>query len=104
MTHTPGPWRIETDTTLIWGNCDSDDMTSYGMGYPVADCQHPRSWRRDRPTEAEIDGNARLIVAAPDLLTALKGLLTAIDSTEFDGNALRECAVARAAIAKAEAV
>jgi hypothetical protein len=71
MAHTPGPWRVEQDTTLIWGNCNPDDSTSYGMGYPVADCQQPRPWRRESPTDDEIAANARLIAAAPELLAAL---------------------------------
>lgn len=72
MTHTPGPWRIEEGTTLIWGNCDPDDRSSYGMGYPIMDAQYPRPWRRSNPTNDEIEANCSLVAAAPDLLVALK--------------------------------
>jgi hypothetical protein len=70
--YTAGPWRVEEGTTLIWGNCDPHDHSSYGMGYPIMDGQHPRSWRRDHPTDDEIEGNCRLVAAAPDMLIALR--------------------------------
>lgn len=37
--HTPTPWRVEVGTTQIWGGCDPDNNTSYGMGVPVANCR-----------------------------------------------------------------
>jgi len=47
---TPGPWRPEQDTELVWGACDPDDTTTYGMGVPLANCikETPR-WARDVP-------------------------------------------------------
>jgi len=69
---TPGPWRVENKTTLIWGACNPDDNTSYGMGYPVAEAQMPRPWNRDKPTDEQIDANAALIASAPDLLALAK--------------------------------
>lgn len=100
--HTPGPWRIEDGTTLIWGNCNPDDRTSYGMGYPVADGHFPRRYCTERPTIDEIDGNVRLIAAAPDLLAALKGLISMLDpSGDFD-DPNSPIADAILAIAKAE--
>lgn len=85
---TPGPWRVEQDTTLIWGNCDPEDRSTYGMGYPVAEAKimlghgspFCRSARHD-----EAEANARLIAAAPDLLAAAKFALTVIG-----GNAARD--------------
>src|SRR5580692_2012807 len=66
--HTPGPWRVEEGTTLVWGRCDPDDRSTYGMGYPIASCEMPRSWSPDhRPDEAEREANARLIAAAPEM-------------------------------------
>jgi hypothetical protein len=73
MAHTPGPWRVEEGTTLIWGACNPEDKTSYGMGYPVAKCETPYSWSKaNKPSVDEQEVNARLIAAAPDLLEALK--------------------------------
>lgn len=70
--HTPGPWRVETETTLVWGACNSDDQTTRGMGYPIADCRTaPSGSWASGPSEDEGEANARLIAAAPDLLAAL---------------------------------
>lgn len=127
--HTPGPWRVEENTTLIWGNCDPDDPGTNGMGYPVAEARvmlgHGSSFCRTERYE-EAQANARLIAAAPALLEALKGLLADIESLmgESDGVAglhlngdvapwseldeggrferLSSLSAARAALAKAE--
>jgi hypothetical protein len=73
--HTPGPWRVEENTTLIWGKCNPNDQTSWGMGYPIAECRitpiSQSSWATG-PNEDEGEANACLIAAAPDMLDALK--------------------------------
>lgn len=70
--HTPGPWRVESGTTLVWGRCDEDDVSTYGMGIPVAEAKIGSSWRNGPSVSAEeAEANARLIAAAPDLLAAL---------------------------------
>jgi hypothetical protein len=65
---TPGPWRVEQSTTLIWGDC-TDDLSSYGMGYPVAQALHcaSSSWTKKPDTDTAA-ADADLIAAAPDLL------------------------------------
>lgn len=68
--HTPGPWRVEANTTLVWGACNPDDASNYGMGYPVAEARQLLGHaspiaRTNRPDEAV--ANARLIAVAPDL-------------------------------------
>ena len=72
--HTPGPWRVEDGYALIWGECDPDDSTSIGMGYPVAECCRsvPR-WQRTRLNHLDPDANARRIVAA---VNACEGIST----------------------------
>lgn len=54
--HTPLPWRVEQDTTLIWGAC-TDDPSTYGMGRPIIEA------RRGSFTP-EGEANVALIVAA----------------------------------------
>lgn len=91
-TFTPGPWRHHDmeDATIVAGK----------PGIPIADCN-----ARNRPLE-ENEANARLISAAPELLTALKW---AMDWKQLGsrwnlaGDAEREMLnAALAAIAKAE--
>jgi hypothetical protein len=74
---TAGTWRVEQDTTLVWGNCDADDSSNYGMGYPIAECRitpaNPR-WAKG-PDHNEGEANARLIASAPELYEALDDML-----------------------------
>ena len=99
--HTPGPWRVEDGTTLIWGHCNPDDVSSRGMGYPVAEARisPSRSWANG-PDVWSGEANARLIAAAPDLLKALEELQRCIIDQGFpqEGHMLVTCS---AAIAKA---
>lgn len=69
---TPGPWRVEHETTLIWGHCDQDDTTDRGMGYPVSECRISpvSSWARG-PDAGAGEANARFIAAARELVPAL---------------------------------
>ena len=87
--HTPGPWRAEPWT------CHAATSILADGNRLIADC-------------AAIDGysvnalpNARLIAAAPDLLTALKALFEQC-SPEIPGSPGSPLELARAAIAKAE--
>ena len=65
---TPGPWRVEQGTTLIWGHCNPDDASNRGMGYPVSECRitPTSSWAKGPDADAG-EGNARLIALAPSL-------------------------------------
>lgn len=96
-THTPGPWRVEQETTGIWGACDPSDNSTRGMGYPIAECRTTPSGRwASGPDYDEAEANARLIAAAPDLLAALEHILAgALSLPRFAEDE------ARAAIAKA---
>ncbi len=85
--HTPGPWAIERFYT--------EDQI---MGEMVILCSNGRSIAKTNHSlisknlpPAEILANARLIAAAPDLLTALKEVL----ATGFNGgNNVRLCMLA----------
>lgn len=101
VTHTPRPWRVEEGTALVWGDCNPDDTSSYGMGYPVAECRVTpcASWAKGPRRYEEGEANARLIAAAPDLLEALSELLDANSYYFPEKNPWGD--KARAAIAKA---
>jgi hypothetical protein len=91
--HTPGPWKFgsKTDGDLYKRNIAGVD------GYHVAAV----SSRDDH----EVDANARLIAAAPDLLEALQDLFDADMEHVLMGDGkddqIEAIAKARAAIAKA---
>lgn len=78
---TPGPWRVEEGTTLVWGACDPADRSTYGMGYPVtqarvrlgAATEYSSEFRED-----EAEANAHLIAAAPALYEALQWLFAIV--------------------------
>ena len=89
---TPGPWRVEQDTSLIWGGCNPDDDTTFGMGYPMAEMRRLRSYF-DHQSEAlpEERNAAHIARCSPDRLTIL------LDEFEARG---REIAELRAALDK----
>ena len=76
---TPGPWRVEQDTTLIWGACNSDDTSNRGMGYPIAECRITAmsSWAKGPDADAG-EANARGMAMwrdiAADLIAARRRL------------------------------
>lgn len=90
-THTPGPWRPYIGPggplQVIANHCNICN---------VDDCE--------TQSFEEGSANARLIAAAPELLAALEGLLTAPDLNEdaLDGETCELMAAARAALAKAK--
>jgi hypothetical protein len=117
--HTPGPWRLRDDETP-WTEGDAQIAQQYGepFGYTeilfsvagedtVAFCP----WRpMDRAEDQEVlRANARLIAAAPDLLTALELMLDKDaamterfgDRWPLDLAPVHAVNAARAAIAKA---
>ncbi len=114
--HTPGEWRVEQGTTLIWGDCNPDDQTNYGMGYPIAECRltPSASWAKGPRKVEEAQANAAHIVRCVNSHDALVEALEALevlvalneDSGPFGGELYhdrvdRAWDRARAAIAKA---
>ena len=66
---TPGEWRVEDRTTLIWGDCNQNDTSNYGMGYPIAEARRmpSASWTKGPKDYEEAEANAHLIAMAPAL-------------------------------------
>ena len=70
--HTPGPWRIDVNGSEDW-SVDYDGPSSTYMTIcgarpqPVCFAVEPSAYGNDE----EVEANARLIAAAPDLLAAL---------------------------------
>jgi len=100
--HTPGPWRLVSfdsdDLPGIDGGPDGSDSVSIVMFGSRAEANSgcDDGGVRGR-TDEEIKANALLMVAAPDLLYALKVALNGCDDCNCE-----RCTLCRAAIAKAE--
>ena len=88
--HTPGPWTILPNTPhFVRAMHPTEGMQ------PVATVYH---------FDGELDANARLIAAAPELLEALERISTSYDETlrhPIAAPLLQSIYAARAAIAKA---
>lgn len=101
--HTPGPWQLATVKTSI-GVCHKVGPFPGNRVHPVTyacvyeDGMH--LWRIMDRMDSELLANAHLIAAAPDLLVALKELVSSMEPYETDTFA--NCERARAAIARAE--
>jgi hypothetical protein len=70
--HTPGPWTIAKsgEHIEIRGNPQTTNMVNSDL----ARCGGPKSWL----DESEVEANARLIAAAPDLLAACKAVIVTL--------------------------
>lgn len=87
--HTPGPWTISTSSPVDYALSIHGAPLKQSGGFPVvADIL-------ERTTDGTHEANARLIAAAPDLLEALRAVVSVAD------RATREFDLARSAIAKA---
>lgn len=84
MKHTPGPWLY-----------NQDEGTIYVHGCPLAEIIAARS-------AEEIEGNAQLIAAAPDLLEGCKIAIDAMcDYANFTGHKKAEIQKLKRIVAKA---
>jgi selenophosphate synthetase-related protein len=89
-THTPGPWDVYAGKMK-----NGDRIINDGEGTPVAYAADYNEYAKDD----QVDANARLIAAAPDLLEAAQDALTAFQSGRNGSAAM---VLLAAAIAKAE--
>jgi hypothetical protein len=91
---TTGPWMVD-------GGIDVHEAAEGGV-CKIAQCGHLTSYRRGREiTLAEVEANARLIAAAPDLYEALAQLLDDLDALAPTRPCTQAIEGAQAALAKA---
>ncbi|MBW9247136.1 hypothetical protein [Pseudomonas paracarnis] len=96
MKHTPGPWYVQDDHGKRWIETEGNDDT-------IAEI-HRRKRKGSVYSCEEAGANADLIAAAPDLLTALQGLLAAYEDPGNTGSTQDDkVQAARNAISKATA-
>jgi len=89
MTHTPGPWKILADTNQIWcADYPVAEVTrgKWGDDYPAIRLVGPSIQLKAEPYMDRIEygevfeetalANANLIAAAPELLAALKDIVS----------------------------
>ncbi len=106
--HTPGPWTLVTVPTSC-GICHKIGPfpPKREGGAARHACLYADYQSQGNPADDELEANARLIAAAPDLLEALRGTLDFVErhSNRWDGAKGRHpmsiVTVARAALAKA---
>jgi hypothetical protein len=95
--HTPGPWIVTGEVRNVQGGgalycADINPQDWRGFVATIQSCDHiPRGITRE-----EAEANARLIAAAPDMLTALETI--ALHAPSLDTAGIRE--LTDAAIAK----
>ena len=93
--HTPGPWIHRTRL---------DDGANIGCkdGYAICDM----AYKYSSISKDELDADAKLIAAAPDLLAALTSIVTSLADQDDEGliEHAQQMIDARAAIAKATGV
>lgn len=107
--HTPGPWRIAVDS---WGRTEIEsdnprDNAEDGVVYVLASSIGGRRHGENYEDLSEVEANAKLIAAAPDLLKALIKLHESRKSLNDSGDVGQmvedDVETARAAIEKATA-
>ena len=92
--HTPGPWLAVTS--------DANTVVSiFGKGRPTRIAEVHSYTPGFGPARPERDANAKLIAAAPDLLSALRLMLADFEDYPASERPCHAFDVARAAIAKA---
>ena len=104
-THTPGPWEADYD---IFAHGRKQDWSVWLplKGTMVADLRECEQYHRYVMNPGEIEANAHLIAAAPELLSALTAMAKLwhayIGPDNYDGHAAKAYRDAQAAIAKAK--
>lgn len=95
--HTPGPWWFAQHDEFGRYDVGNGDAPMFRTIAPAD--SGPGEWSITDYRHDHQEANARLVAAAPEILEALKGLVSAV---EAEGDAERMTERARAAISKAE--
>ncbi len=96
MSHTPGPWKIG------YGCGDQDDYFTICSRDNVAVADYSKVKHDDHVSHKQMQANARLIAAAPDLLASCQRLLPLLTGYEGRVSAIDEAIdLMRSAIHKA---
>ena len=99
---TPGPWELVTVQTSC-GICHKiGPFPSKREGDSARHaCLYADYPSKGNPADDELEANARLISAAPDMYEALKEMVRVADANGIDAHYARAVSSARAALAKA---
>lgn len=92
--HTPGPWLTEGNFVYALNG-----EGKYAVNRFSASIQPGYTTDETRTKIAEMEANARLIAAAPDLLAALQALYSNGCLISFPGDSAEDVAINKAAIA-----
>lgn len=102
--HTPGPWTAGTTTVGALNNAGTSRFACQLHGGLERD--DPKGYdraKRERTSDEELQANANLIAAAPDLLAAFEAIAPMFDNDSPLLTVYRaEIAAVQAAIAKAK--
>jgi hypothetical protein len=92
--HTPGPWLYSRENSSFMNIIETDGTHIFDMGALINSTGH-----------SNLEANARLIAAAPELLEALQGVTRILEAfsytTTLGKTQAQRLEAARAAIAKA---
>jgi hypothetical protein len=77
--HTLGPWTADTDKKN-YGTDDINPIFIHGADGEVLICEMNHRQRKETSQPTNVEADARLIVAAPDLLTACEEALWLLEA------------------------
>lgn len=100
--HTPGPWKLQNET--IYALDENGVVNRFSVSVQEGYVRSSRNYMHNvRTPKAELQANARLIAAAPDMLKALVGLsgILATAESNASGNPEWEYVSARINAARA---
>lgn len=95
--HTPGPWFVSCSALVDRALDFAIYVEIDGKRHIIAEAYGRSDWQHEHPSEA----NARLMASSPDLLLALRRLVTRCDAELADPEDVDDVQFAKAMIARA---